>query len=125
MARKKKVKRFRAVQAVKELARERIGAPPARRWFHTKTGSRRNTNLRWETCWTRRSNRELAPRTPLFRDLPQLNLAVTVTIVSPWRRMVQVPVPVHPPPLQPPNTEGATGVAVRMTVVLVGKLVTH
>jgi hypothetical protein len=31
MARKKKVKRFRAVQAVKELARERIGAPPAAR----------------------------------------------------------------------------------------------
>ncbi len=29
MARKKKVKRFRAVTAVKELARERIGAPPA------------------------------------------------------------------------------------------------
>ncbi len=29
MARKKKVKRFRAVQAVKELARERVGAPPA------------------------------------------------------------------------------------------------
>ncbi|MFZ0295541.1 MAG: hypothetical protein WAL52_18170 [Candidatus Sulfotelmatobacter sp.] len=29
MARKKKVKRFQAVQAVKELARERIGAPPA------------------------------------------------------------------------------------------------
>ena len=28
MARQKKVKRFRAVQAVKELARERIGAPP-------------------------------------------------------------------------------------------------
>jgi hypothetical protein len=28
MARKKKVKRFRAVQAVKELARERVGAPP-------------------------------------------------------------------------------------------------
>ena len=28
MARRKKVKRFRAVQAVKELARERIGAPP-------------------------------------------------------------------------------------------------
>lgn len=28
MARKKKVKRFRAVQAVKELARERIGVPP-------------------------------------------------------------------------------------------------
>jgi hypothetical protein len=29
MARKKKVKRFRAVQAVKELARERLGAPPS------------------------------------------------------------------------------------------------
>jgi hypothetical protein len=29
MARKKKVKRFRAVPAVKELARERVGAPPA------------------------------------------------------------------------------------------------
>jgi len=28
MARKKKVKRFRAVTAVKELARERVGAPP-------------------------------------------------------------------------------------------------
>lgn len=29
MARKRKAKRFRAVQAVKELARERVGAPPA------------------------------------------------------------------------------------------------
>lgn len=29
MARKKKIKQFRAVQAVKELARERMGAPPA------------------------------------------------------------------------------------------------
>ena len=29
MARKKKVKRFLAVTAVKELARERVGAPPA------------------------------------------------------------------------------------------------
>ncbi len=28
MARKKKMKRFHAVQAVKELARERMGAPP-------------------------------------------------------------------------------------------------
>jgi hypothetical protein len=28
MARKKKAKQFRAVQAVKELARERMGAPP-------------------------------------------------------------------------------------------------
>jgi len=29
MVRKKKAKRFRAVTAVKELARERVGAPPA------------------------------------------------------------------------------------------------
>jgi hypothetical protein len=29
MARKKKAKRFRAVTAVKELARERVGVPPA------------------------------------------------------------------------------------------------
>ena len=29
MARKKRVKRFRAVTAVKELARERVGTPPA------------------------------------------------------------------------------------------------
>jgi hypothetical protein len=28
MARKRKAKRFQAVQAVKELARERMGAPP-------------------------------------------------------------------------------------------------
>lgn len=29
MARRRKVKRFQTVQAVKELARERMGAPPA------------------------------------------------------------------------------------------------
>jgi len=31
MPKKKKLKPFRAVQAVKEMARERIGAPPASR----------------------------------------------------------------------------------------------
>ena len=31
MARKRKVKPFRAVKAVKELARERVGAPPVGR----------------------------------------------------------------------------------------------
>ena len=31
MPRKKKIKRFRAVTAVKELARERVGTPPAAR----------------------------------------------------------------------------------------------
>ncbi len=29
MGKKRKVKRFRAVQAVKEMARQQIGAPPA------------------------------------------------------------------------------------------------
>jgi hypothetical protein len=37
MARKKKVKRFRAVTAVKELARERVGAPPAEKIVVEKT----------------------------------------------------------------------------------------
>lgn len=37
MARKKKARRFRAVQAVKELARERIGAPPAKKVVPLKT----------------------------------------------------------------------------------------
>jgi hypothetical protein len=36
MARKKKPKRFRAVQAVKELARERLGAPPAEKVVPSK-----------------------------------------------------------------------------------------
>jgi hypothetical protein len=31
MARKRKIKRFRAVKAVKAMAREQIGAPPASR----------------------------------------------------------------------------------------------
>ena len=37
MARKKKVKRFRAVTAVKELARERVGAPPVEKIVIEKT----------------------------------------------------------------------------------------
>ena len=37
MARKKKPKRFRAVTAVKELARERVGAPPAGKIVVQKT----------------------------------------------------------------------------------------
>jgi len=36
MPRKKKAKRFRAVQAVKELARERLGAPPAEKVVQQK-----------------------------------------------------------------------------------------
>jgi hypothetical protein len=38
MARKKKAKRFRAVQAVKELARERIGTPPAEKAIPHRKG---------------------------------------------------------------------------------------
>jgi hypothetical protein len=37
MPRKKKRKRFRAVTAVKELARERVGAPPPERIVIEKT----------------------------------------------------------------------------------------
>jgi hypothetical protein len=37
MAKKKKLKRFRAVTAVKELARERVGAPPAEKIVIEKT----------------------------------------------------------------------------------------
>ena len=36
MARKKKQKRFRAVKAVKELARERVGAPSAEKVIPAK-----------------------------------------------------------------------------------------
>ncbi len=31
MARKKKLKKFRAVQVIKEMARERVGEPPAQK----------------------------------------------------------------------------------------------
>jgi len=37
MARKRKPKRFRAVTAVKELARERVGTPPAEKVVVEKT----------------------------------------------------------------------------------------
>ncbi|HVN17850.1 MAG TPA: hypothetical protein VMU05_03730 [Dongiaceae bacterium] len=37
MARKKQAKRFRAVTAVKELARERVGSPPAEKVVVEKT----------------------------------------------------------------------------------------
>jgi hypothetical protein len=38
MARKKKAKKFQAVKAVKELARERVGAPPAEKVVPQKKG---------------------------------------------------------------------------------------
>jgi hypothetical protein len=37
MAKKKKLKRFRAVTAVKELARERVGSPPSEKIVVEKT----------------------------------------------------------------------------------------
>lgn len=37
MARKRKPKKFRAVQVIKEMARERVGAPPARKVVKDKT----------------------------------------------------------------------------------------
>lgn len=49
-------------------------------------------------------------------------LKVAVTIVSLCRSRTQGEVPVQAPPDQPPNVDGATGVAVRVTVVPLGKL---
>jgi len=59
---------------------------------------------------------------PGFSALSQLNVAVTVVSVS--KSSVQVPVPVQPPD-QPPNVEGETGLAVRVTAVPDGKLSTQ
>jgi hypothetical protein len=54
MVRKKKVKRFHAVQAVKELARERVGEPPAAKVVpHKKKNPAKHKptlgKLLWET----------------------------------------------------------------------------
>jgi len=48
MARKKKVKRFQAVQAVKELARERMGAPPAAKVVPHKKKNPAKHKATWE-----------------------------------------------------------------------------
>src|SRR5207247_6584939 len=45
-----------------------------------------------------------------------------VTVVAALRVTVQVPVPEHPPPLQPGNVEPAAGVAVSVTAVPLAKL---
>jgi hypothetical protein len=44
-----------------------------------------------------------------------LNVAVTVVVAVTFT--VQVPGPVHPPPLQPAKVEPVAGVAVRVTAV--------
>jgi len=50
---------------------------------------------------------------------------VAVTDCAAFTVMVQVPVPVQPPPLQPENVEPAVGVAVNVTAVPVVKDVEH
>src|SRR5207247_8405682 len=45
-----------------------------------------------------------------------------VTVVAALRVTVQVPVPEHPPPLQPVKVEPAAGVAVSVTAVPLAKL---
>ena len=52
-----------------------------------------------------------------------LNVAVTVT--SELSVTVQIPAPVHPPPLQPENTEPLAATAVRATLVSLAKLAEH
>src|SRR5439155_649690 len=47
---------------------------------------------------------------------------VAVTVVAALRVTVQVPVPEHPPPLQPVKVEPAAGVAVSVTAVPLVKL---
>ena len=47
---------------------------------------------------------------------------VAVTVVAALKVTVQVPVPVHPPPLQPLKVEPAAGAAVSVTAVPLAKL---
>ena len=49
-------------------------------------------------------------------------MKVAVTVVAALKVTVQVPVPVHPPPLQPLKIEPAAGVAVSVTAVPPAKL---
>ena len=49
----------------------------------------------------------------------ELNVAITVWVA--FIVTVQVPVPEHPPPLQPAKVEGGTPFAVSVTVVLSAK----
>src|SRR5207247_4372930 len=50
---------------------------------------------------------------------------VAVTVVAAMRVTVQVPVPEHPPPLQPVKVEPAAGVALRVITVPLAKLAVH
>src|SRR5437870_1208879 len=52
-------------------------------------------------------------------------LKVAVTVVAAQTVTTQVPVPEHPPPLQPLKVEPAAGLAVSVTAVPVGKLAEH
>ena len=52
-------------------------------------------------------------------------MKVAVTVVAALRVTVQVPVPEHPPPVQPLKVEPATGAAVSVTAVPLAKLAEH
>lgn len=52
------------------------------------------------------------------------NVAVTVVLDVPTR-IEQVPVPEHPPPLQPVKLDPEAGVAVRLTVLPLSKVAEH
>ena len=52
-------------------------------------------------------------------------LNVAVTVVSAETVTVQLPVPLHPPPLQPVKVEPLAGVAVRVTDVPLFTVVEH
>lgn len=49
----------------------------------------------------------------------------TATVWSPVRATVHVAIPLHPPPLQPPNVEPSAGAAVNVTTVPMGNAVAH
>ena len=52
-------------------------------------------------------------------------MKVAVTVVAAESVTVQVPVPEHPPPVQPLKVEPATGAAVSVTAVPLAKLAEH
>ena len=56
---------------------------------------------------------------------PTAELNVAVTVVAAVRVTTHVPVPVQPPPDQPPNVDPALGFAVSVTALPLAKLALH
>jgi hypothetical protein len=54
---------------------------------------------------------------PLKSAMGSKELNVADILISPFAITVQAPVPLHPPPDQPANTEFASGAAVKVTAV--------